>query len=678
MKENIQLTEDDRINTQQSMNSLNSIEQTKCTSTSNKVGSFSVYLCLLVTFIIICVCGRTVGEYNYYVANGVSKQLLELDFADDSLITQGEKNFDAVSMTNEIWIYMEQILIPVLFNKDTVSGHNILLGGLRLRQLRVEREDCLHNRNLFPDCYPKWSSTSEDKNSFIISGTTYKWTSMLQNHEQGNWYGTVDQYPGSGFVVDFPRNKTEILETISIFKNNNFINKQTRVLFIDVNLYNPNLDVHTLIRLSFETPHTGGIQPHSEIKTWRLNRYGGIRGNIVLVFEIILLILISVITCKEIYNLCSYWSISENINSTYLCRFFKCFKFYFNDNRFNIIDLINLAFFWTIINLRIYEIRYDTSIDMYSLTKYVSLRHIQHLFQLESQIQMVNGFLLWIKMFKYFTFSKRIKFLFNMFQNTATDLIIFMIVLFIFVLAFSTTAFLAFSSDVEEFRSLNSSILNLVRYTVTDMDLQKLSDSSLVVGPIFFVLWSLLMILILANVFIAIMCDAYNAINDSHKDEDIGIPNFGLNSIMNKFKNIGTFFNSSFSSIDKNNDGIVNNKELAKCTGLNQKDAQLVINTFDKNKDNCLDRHEMEQARRMLSNINIDNNNNNTDIEQKLTDVELSVLMNDIVKDMDNDREISDLEISRSRSLDDSHSIDIYSINLSNLSYPNKTDEEKI
>ena len=134
MKETIVLTDDNIMNTQQSMSSMNSIEPMECTSKeTNKVGSFGVYLCLLITFVIICVCGRTVGEYNYYSANGVSKQLLEQDFADDSLITQGEKNFDAVSMTDEIWIYLEQILVPVLFNKDTVAGQNILLGGLRFR-----------------------------------------------------------------------------------------------------------------------------------------------------------------------------------------------------------------------------------------------------------------------------------------------------------------------------------------------------------------------------------------------------------------------------------------------------------------------------------------------------------------------------------------------------------------
>ena len=333
-----------------------------------------------------------------------------------------------------------------------------------------------------------------------------------------------------------------------------------------------------------------------------------------------------------------------------------------------------MAFFWTTISLRIYEIRYDTSINMYSTTEYVSLRHIQYLFQLETQIQMVNGFLLWIKMFKYFTFSKRIRFLFNMFQNTATDLVIFMIVLFIFILAFATTAFLSFSSDVEEFRSLNSSILNLVRYAVTDMDLEKLTDSSLVVGPIFFVLWSLLMILILANVFIAIMCDAYNAVNDTHKDEPLGF-NFGLNSILKRVKKFGTFFSNSFSSLDRDNDGTVNRRELVKSTGLNKRDAQLVIDTFDRDNDNKLDKHEFARAKRMLSQTDASLNKIKP-LEKKLTDVELSVLMNEIVEDMDKDREESDLERSRSRSIE-VNSIEINSIHLSDFSLSNKTIEDK-
>ena len=63
-------------------------------------------------------------------------------------------------------------------------------------------------------------------------------------------------------------------------------------------------------------------------------------------------------------------------------------------------------------------------------------------------------------------------------------------------------------------------------------------------------------------------------------------------------------------------------------------------------------------------------------LEKKLTDVELSVLMNEIVEDMDKDREESDLERSRSRSIE-VNSIEINSIHLSDFSLSNKTIEDK-
>ena len=271
-----------------------------------------VYFLLLITFIIVCVCGRTVGEYNYYVANGISKLLLNQDIADDTLITQGEKSFYDVSMINDVWLYYEQILIPVLLNEEDVAIQNILLGGIRIRQLRVISEQCAHHPELFTKCYPKWASKNEDKTSLSNFDTPISWTSCDDNHEQQTWYGLVDTYPGSGFVIDIPKNKTESLEIINTLKENDFIDKQTRVIFTDFNLYNPNLNVHTVGRLSFEFPHTGGIQTYKEIKTWRFERYSDTRGKLVRIFEIILIVIISFNTLLELYNLRQYWKQFED------------------------------------------------------------------------------------------------------------------------------------------------------------------------------------------------------------------------------------------------------------------------------------------------------------------------------------------------------------------------------
>merc|ERR1712129_125697 len=65
------------------------------------------------------------------------------------------------------------------------------------------------------------------------------------------------------------------------------------------------------------------------------------------------------------------------------------------------------------------------------------------------------------------------------------------------------------------------SILNLMRYTVTDLDYEKLRNSNKFLGSLYYILWSILMILILANVFIAILSDAYSTISNEEDEEDL-------------------------------------------------------------------------------------------------------------------------------------------------------------
>jgi len=113
----------------------------------------------------------------------------------------------------------------------------------------------------------------------------------------------------------------------------------------------------------------------------------------------------------------------------------------------------------------------------------------------------------------------------------------------------------------------------------------------------------------LANVFIAILSDAYNAINTEQKDEKLNISK----TLSKTYKDFITSIKqnisikSTFSEIDKNNDGQVNAIELQKTTGLKQKDAQTVINMFDTNNDGNLNKQEMNELKRALTKEGNDN-----------------------------------------------------------------------
>jgi len=85
-----------------------------------------------------------------------------------------------------------------------------------------------------------------------------------------------------------------------------------------------------------------------------------------------------------------------------------------------------------------------------------------------STLQMVNGFLLYTKLFKYMRFSKRVRFLFAMFEKSAADLLIFGIAMLVFLLTFALPGFLLFCSDVNDFRDFGKSFTNLIRFTVSE------------------------------------------------------------------------------------------------------------------------------------------------------------------------------------------------------------------
>ena len=99
------------------------------------------------------------------------------------------------------------------------------------------------------------------------------------------------------------------------------------------------------------------------------------------------------------------------------------------------------------------------------------------------------------------------------------------------------------------------------------------------------------------------MSDAYNAINIEQKDEKLNISK----TLSKTYKDFITSLKqnisikSTFSDIDKNNDGQVNAIELQKTTGLKRKDAQNVINMFDTDNDGNLNQQEMNKLKRALT-----------------------------------------------------------------------------
>jgi len=576
--------------------------------------SFKLYECLvyfvfLAIFMSMSFLGRTKSSQNYWISTQ-TRNLLWLE--DGDLVT-----------TPDIYSYVYETVLPTLLpetdalgnelpdiEKHFVNGNAKLMGGIRFQTRRVKSVKCNIPRGkaLFDRCYPDYSWSSRDVKDFQVNATwAIKWTSVEES-KGGTWIGRLNRYDGSGYIVDLPTNQAEAKAIVEQLEEAMFIDRQTRAVFIDFNLYHPVYNLDTIGRVALELPAAGGIHPKLEVKTWQLDKYFGPNGDRYMVLEMAFWIGVCWYTFEEIFQL---------VTST--CSMCSCFKDkifesydglgdYFSDTT-NILDLSNVIFFVLSFAFKQYGRQYERENINYSdmETKYVSLRWVQRINSVESYMTAFNGMLLCVKIFKYLNWNEKFRFLFKILRSASTDLFVFLLVLFVIMLSFGMFGYLSFASDCRDYRTLVYGLGNLFRYIVTDMDYEELNASNTFVGNLFYILWNIMMIVILVNVLIAILCDAYAEVTEEaalHANTGSMTMRGFLTGIQNRMKSI---FSWGMKETDRNNDGRITKRELALRLNVDTNAAQKVMDKYDPDKNGYL---EEEQFVRMMETIDRDGNGN--------------------------------------------------------------------
>lgn len=166
------------------------------------------------------------------------------------------------------------------------------------------------------------------------------------------------------------------------------------------------------------------------------------------------------------------------------------------------------------------QLKEEADFNLFSVNKYVSYRLFFANTKYENYFQFFNGMFLYIKLFKYLTFNKKISFLLDMLVEAAPEMTYFLVCGVIISMACSFSGYILFMSDCYSFRSITQSTLSSFKYWVTEMDLEMLMASNRSLGLVFYLFWTLLLLLIIANVFVAILCEAYVSVKSSYIDEE--------------------------------------------------------------------------------------------------------------------------------------------------------------
>lgn len=463
------------------------------------------------------------------------------------------------------------------------ANHNKIFGPIRFRVIRSPANSrCAIDpdfKSIVSTCYGAYSLFNEETQPFG-PGNKYTHNTASQNGETVFVSRTIT-FSGAGYVVDMPTNYTEAVNLYQQLRDDSFVDRSTRALFIDWNTFNPATNLFVASRIAFEFPHTGGVIPYHTYSPLNLFRYRSTaRGGAAIFLEVMLLIFVIFYSADYIHSIVTT---REN-------------KYHFFKKPWNMLDFFNLLFFVALFIVRCFgeswiQDSLSFSKDALKLkTKYVPLNYISYVLNTERYIAGFNGFLTWLKILKFLQDFKSMRDLFDTFQKSAADLLIFAILFFIFFLGLAQTGFLFFSPDVYSFRSFTISIVTLFRGLVGGLDVDELSEANRIFGPAYFSIFNFICVLILINVFLAI-------INDSFEKT---------------IENSENFLNDAMQVVDDNdlnNDGKLDKNELAQMIsdknqlslGKASQAAQKAINEFDVNNDGVLDAAEVAAMSRRYS-----------------------------------------------------------------------------
>ncbi|XP_015781741.1 polycystic kidney disease 2-like 1 protein isoform X2 [Tetranychus urticae] len=464
----------------------------------------------------------------YYQTKLLSELFLDKTAADGT-------SFRAATTMDQFWKFSEEVLIDNLYwdhwyntnktaTETSILYENYLITSPHLRQLRVRNDSCeVHKdfRKAIHTCYNAYAEYLEERDE-LANSTGFQWEEIQSFAKNAIW-GKISTYSGDGgYIVDLGLNKTAAKEILADLKKNLWINRGTRVVFIDFTTYNPNINLFVVSKLIAEFPATGGMLTSWQFRTLSLLQ----TGNKAIIATVIFSIFIGFIV---------YYTIEELVEMKTLG-----FINYINESFWNFLDILTIVLGSLLIFYSFYKKFVINKIfNQASLEEPTGLQNSSSValkmetYQFDTlgfwSMQFVNmlallTFIVWVKVFKYISFNKTMSQLSSTLSRCSKDIAGFGVMFFIVFFAFAQLGYLLFGTQVKDYSSFGTAVFTLLRLILGDFNFQELEAANRVLGPFFFLSYIFFVFFVLMNMFLAIINDTYAEVkSELHEDDEFPI-----------------------------------------------------------------------------------------------------------------------------------------------------------
>ncbi|CAH1264931.1 PKD1L3 [Branchiostoma lanceolatum] len=468
-------------------------------------------------------------------------------------LTQGATGVNDIS---SFWTWIRDGLVPathtaVQYNGRASSAELVLddmlthpVGAVRLRQVRLKPgERCEVPEKMRPftsrcladftflladsENYTKaWvpiNDTMQDMNVFINTSTpsSYPVTSDIVTSGMGHpwnytfaslsndfpYFGEHGTYFSGGYQTTLGTNSEASLTTATYLQDHQWLDQQTRAVFVELILYNPHANLFSVVTVVVEFTTSGAADTSSEVVTLRLVQHEAIllltlRVTLALFLLFFLLREGKSLLSRPVEYLSEFWSWVEVLIITIG---FSTLAVYFKAQ--GIIDEVT-------------EIRQSGS------TPFEEYKSAAGWFQVYTYLLGILICCSTLKFIHLLRFNSHVQALSVTMKKSAEPVLQFLFVASIFMMAYTQAGNLVFGVKLQGYKNIQTSLQSLCMMMLGSFDFDELSGAKSVLGPLMFFSYQAMMQFILLSMFMTIIMDVYAEEQQPSTEEGLQLSKF--------------------------------------------------------------------------------------------------------------------------------------------------------
>ena len=308
------------------------------------------------------------------------------------------------------------------------------------------------------------------------------------------YWGLHGFYSGGGYVAELTGDFNALRDKIHKVRSNQWIDKYTRVILIELTIYNPNVNLFCISTIVAEVVDSGGIFTSYRFEPVNLLGYYSGAMLFQLVCEIIYLIFILFFIVKEIRNIIKQ-------KKEYIFQFWNMIEL-------SIIGIsisgVVVYFYRMMITSELIEIFKETHGNGYMKFQYVGGWQELLMYMVAWLV-----FLATLKFLKLLRFNKKIGMMAATLRYGRKYLMAFGVMFGIMFFAFAQYFYMIYNIELLSFSTIIRSAETCMQMMLGRFNFYAMKVSQPVLGPMFFFIYTVVVAYILINMFLSILNESF-------------------------------------------------------------------------------------------------------------------------------------------------------------------------